>query len=110
MLASVRKIHCLALGDVLQKHNRIGDASVGPNRQSLKVANLMRFGIANTRILGDRKFRSLRSGGGPFDGASDRSAVLDRYVGVVRLGGSSSDAEEKKQSGGYRESRGKMIR
>src|ERR1700752_2514416 len=106
MLASVRKIHCLALRDVLQKHNRISDASVGPNLQSLKVANLMRFGIANTRILSDRKFRSFRGGARPFDGAGDRSAVLDRYGGVVRLGGSSSDAEQQEQSGGYRESHG----
>ena len=109
MLACFRKVHGLPFGDVLQKHDGIRDTTIGADFESLEVANLVRFGIANARVLSNGKFWSFGDGTGPFNRSGDGSSVVDLDHGVVGLRGSATGARDKKRCGGHESHAEKML-
>jgi hypothetical protein len=57
---AARQVKRFPTGDALNEHYGIGDAALRANNQALKIASLLRFGIANLRIFGDGKAAQVR--------------------------------------------------
>jgi hypothetical protein len=81
----LRQLQGLPAGNVPEIDNRVGDSAVRPDDQSLQISGAFALGIADLRILGDRKVHRFRHGTGPFHGSRNRSAVADSDDFIVVL-------------------------
>src|SRR5579872_1697856 len=73
--ALLGQVHRLPGADVFQINDRVGDSILRSNDEALQANFLLAIGIADLRILGDRKLKLARYWARPFHGPRDRSTV-----------------------------------
>src|SRR4029077_3948093 len=86
-LASFGQVHRLTLGDVFQKHDRVGNSAIGSDEESLKIAFLLGLRIADLWIFIYENGGNLGDAPGPLHRSSDVPAIIDSDGLVARLGG-----------------------
>src|SRR6266849_5109763 len=81
------QIHRFPAGDVPEKYDRIGYATVRGDQQPFQVTALLPLGVANLRVSVDFGGYQVRQGSLPLHGSLNRSTVLDGDDLIARLGG-----------------------
>ena len=80
-------VHRLSAGNIFEEYHCVGHPVLGAHDQAIKVARLVRVGIANLRIFVDGKGRDVGQRARPLDGAGNCSCLGELNHLVSALSG-----------------------